>query len=585
MMTATCLTIAGSDSGGGAGIQADLKTFSALGVFGTSVITAVTAQNTQAVTAIFAIPPNIIRAQIEAVLSDITVHAVKIGMLGTREVVVAVAEALEGYPGLVVLDPVMVAKSGDALLQDEAVSALRDHLLPRADLVTPNLPEAAKLLGCAQSRGEAEATAQGHALRAQGARAVLMKGGHAKGPLCHDILVAAAAPRCSPHARIDTRNTHGTGCTLSSAIAAELARAGPWRPRWPPPMPGCRAPLPRPMALRSARARTRPSLSRNMGMNIMVIGGGVAGLAIATELAERGARCVSPTVVEHRVPMPAPGGQVACWHPFVKERRPPKSWCATAAPPLTGGKRMARLCTATARWPWSWAGLPGTRPLRPPHAREPHAHRRRTGRDRAGPCRAILTRRVLSHRSASGSPPGPSALAGGLAARGIAIEAETTDQGAQLIDCRGLAARDALHDLRGVKGEMLVLRCPEISLSRPLRLLHPRIPIYLVPRGEGVFMLGATQIESDDRSRATARSILELLSAAYALHPAFGEAEILEIGVDARPAFPDNVPRIRRIGGTLYANGLFRHGFLLAPALARMVADHLLQGTTPELMQ
>jgi glycine oxidase len=132
---------------------------------------------------------------------------------------------------------------------------------------------------------------------------------------------------------------------------------------------------------------------------------------------------------------------------------------------------------------------------------------------------------------------------------------------------------------------MLLLSCPEITLSRPVRLLHPRIPIYLVPRGDGIYMLGATQIESSDRSRATARSVLELLSAAYALHPAFGEAEILEIGVDARPAFPDNVPRLRRVGGRLHANGLFRHGFLMAPALARMAADHLLMGATPELLQ
>ena len=153
-----------------------------------------------------------------------------------------------------------------------------------------------------------------------------------------------------------------------------------------------------------------------------------------------------------------------------------------------------------------------------------------------------------------------------------------------MIDCRGLSARDALHDLRGVKGEMLLLKCVDIKLSRPVRLLHPRIPIYLVPRGDGVYMLGATQIESADRTRATVRSVLELLSAAFALHPSFGEAEILEIGVDARPAFPDNVPRIRLIENKIYANGLFRHGFLLAPALAQMVAAHVLDGTIPELM-
>ena len=152
------------------------------------------------------------------------------------------------------------------------------------------------------------------------------------------------------------------------------------------------------------------------------------------------------------------------------------------------------------------------------------------------------------------------------------------------IDCRGLSASDAMQDLRGVKGEMLVIRSADITLSRPVRLLHPRIPIYLVPRGDGVFMLGATQIESENRHAASVRSVLELLSAAYALHPAFGEAEILEIGVDARPAFPDNLPRIRRRGDRLYVNGLFRHGFLLAPAMARMTADYLLSGQIPEVM-
>lgn len=151
-----------------------------------------------------------------------------------------------------------------------------------------------------------------------------------------------------------------------------------------------------------------------------------------------------------------------------------------------------------------------------------------------------------------------------------------------VIDCRGLAARDALPDLRGVRGEMLVIRCPEVTLTRPVRLLHPRIPLYIVPRGGGVYMLGATMIESEDRRRITARSMLELLSAAYALNPAFGEAEVLETGVDLRPAFPDNLPRIRRLGGRIYANGLYRHGYLLAPALARGVADLALHNTHSE---
>jgi len=130
---------------------------------------------------------------------------------------------------------------------------------------------------------------------------------------------------------------------------------------------------------------------------------------------------------------------------------------------------------------------------------------------------------------------------------------------------------------------MVVLRAPGITLTRPVRLLHPRFPLYIVPRGDGVFMLGATQIESGERNRATVRSTLELLSAAYALDPAFGEAELLEIGVDARPAFPDNLPRVTRINETIYANGLFRHGFLLAPALARMAAEALDTHAQPEL--
>ena len=158
------------------------------------------------------------------------------------------------------------------------------------------------------------------------------------------------------------------------------------------------------------------------------------------------------------------------------------------------------------------------------------------------------------------------------------VDADPAAIPGQVIDCRGLAARDRLPDLRGVKGEMLVVRCPEVALSRPVRLLHPRFPLYIVPRGEGLFMVGATMIESDERCRITARSLVELLNAAYALHPAFAEAEIVELGCDARPAFPDNLPRIRRAGGTLRVNGLYRHGFLLAPALARRVAGMVLDG-------
>lgn len=154
-----------------------------------------------------------------------------------------------------------------------------------------------------------------------------------------------------------------------------------------------------------------------------------------------------------------------------------------------------------------------------------------------------------------------------------------------IIDCRGFAAKDGLADLRGVKGEMLVIKTSEVSFERPVQLLHPRHPVYVVPRGDGRFMVGATAIENEERPRVTARSVLELLSAVYALHPAFGEAEIVETGADLRPAFPDNLPRLRREGRTIFLNGLYRHGFLLAPALARRaVAVALKNETFPEVM-
>jgi len=153
------------------------------------------------------------------------------------------------------------------------------------------------------------------------------------------------------------------------------------------------------------------------------------------------------------------------------------------------------------------------------------------------------------------------------------------------LDCRGLAARDSLADLRGVKGEMLLVKTREVTLSRPVRLLHPRFPLYIVPRAEGLFMVGATMIEAEDRRRISARSLMELLSSAYALHPAFGEAEVVEIGVDARPAFPDNLPRLVRQGRRLHVNGCYRHGFLVAPALARRAAGLVLEGAIdPEVM-
>ncbi len=170
-------------------------------------------------------------------------------------------------------------------------------------------------------------------------------------------------------------------------------------------------------------------------------------------------------------------------------------------------------------------------------------------------------------------------LAETLAARSVPIRFGVSDLPRRdldfVVDCRGLASRDHLPDLRGVRGEMIVVRTREVSLSRPVRLLHPRIPLYVVPRGDGLFMIGATMIESEERRAVSLRSAVELMNAAYTLHPAFGEAEIVELGADLRPAFPDNLPQVRQVDGVLHANGLFRHGFLLAPWLASQVADFL----------
>jgi len=222
-VTAIALTIAGSDSGGGAGIQADLKTFSAQGSYGASVLTAITAQNTRAVTAVLALPPAIVRAQIEAVFDDLAVGAVKIGMLGDPQVIRVVAEGLRGRDLPVVLDPVMVAKSGDRLLAAEAIAALRDELLPLATVLTPNIPEAAELLDQPAATDIASREVQGQLLRALGPQWVLMKGGHAPGATCTDLLLGPARLDLTAPRRA-TRNTHGTGCTLSAAIAAGLAQ-------------------------------------------------------------------------------------------------------------------------------------------------------------------------------------------------------------------------------------------------------------------------------------------------------------------------------------------------------------------------
>jgi len=221
------LTIAGSDSGGGAGIQADLKAFSALGAYGASVITALTAQNTRGVTAIHAPEPAFVTAQLDAVFDDIRIDAVKIGMLANAPIVRAVADALRRHkPPRIVLDTVMISKSNHALLAPDAVAALRDELLPLADIVTPNLPEAAALLGVASATDEAQMVEQGDALRALGAKAVLMKGGHLGSADSPDWLVDAGGALRLGGARVPVTNTHGTGCTLSSAIAALWPQRG-----------------------------------------------------------------------------------------------------------------------------------------------------------------------------------------------------------------------------------------------------------------------------------------------------------------------------------------------------------------------
>jgi len=215
------LTIAGSDSGGGAGIQADLKAFSALGAYGASVITALTAQNTRGVTAIHTPDAAFITAQLDAVFDDIRIDAVKIGMLANAQIVRAVADALRRHrPQHIVLDTVMISKSNHALLAPDAVAAVRDELLPLADILTPNLPEAGALLGESAATDEAGMIRQGEALRALGARTVLMKGGHLAAADSPDWLIQDSGTLRLGGPRIPVKNTHGTGCTLSSSIAA-----------------------------------------------------------------------------------------------------------------------------------------------------------------------------------------------------------------------------------------------------------------------------------------------------------------------------------------------------------------------------
>lgn len=312
-----------------------------------------------------------------------------------------------------------------------------------------------------------------------------------------------------------------------------------------------------------------------------ILGGGVCGLAMAAELSSRGARV---TVIDPNGP---PGDHACSWWAggmlapdcegvsaeaeIVRQGRKAAAWWANqgSAVQCKGtvvialNRDQSDLATFARRAPTA-TSLSKTQIT----AIEPHLADRYSKAlflDDEGHLDPRATLRALHAR---------------LGQKGVRFGGGITGQ---VIDCRGLAARDNLPDLRGVKGEMLVVRCSDVVLSRPVRLLHPRFPLYIVPRGDGVFMLGATQIETGERTRATLRSVMELMNAAYALHPAFGEAELLEIGVDARPAFPDNQPRIRRIGDVIYANGLFRHGFLLAPAVAQMTANLVLDGKIPEV--
>lgn len=223
--TPIALTIAGSDSSGGAGIQADLKTFQAMGVYGASAITALTAQNTQGVRGVELANPQFVAAQISAVMDDLAVDAIKTGMLATADIIRAVVAALDRYPPRpLVVDPVMVATSGDVLLAEDAIASVLADLLPRATLVTPNLPEAARLLGAKDVASEAEAVLQGKELVARGCKAVLVKGGHGEGGTAVDVLVSQDEVVRFERPRIETHNTHGTGCTLSAAIAGLLAR-------------------------------------------------------------------------------------------------------------------------------------------------------------------------------------------------------------------------------------------------------------------------------------------------------------------------------------------------------------------------
>ena len=310
---------------------------------------------------------------------------------------------------------------------------------------------------------------------------------------------------------------------------------------------------------------------------ITILGAGVAGLCAATVLAERG---LSVQVVDS-----GPEGAGASWlaggmlAPFVE---------GESAPP-----EVARLGASAADW-WA-ARVPGvvrrgTLVLAPPRDRAEldRFAARTTGHARMDPNQIAELEPDLTGRFASAlyypdeahldPPRALRSLADGLCARGAVIRYDTQIAPGQAdIDCRGIAARDALPGLRAVRGEMLMLECPDVTLSRPVRLLHPRFPVYVVPRGNGLYMIGATMIESDATGPITLRSASELMSAAFALHPGFAEAAIVGMGSGLRPAWPDNVPRLTNVAGRWHLNGFYRHGFLTAPALAAQLADRLTQ--------
>ena len=324
---------------------------------------------------------------------------------------------------------------------------------------------------------------------------------------------------------------------------------------------------------------------RSAAANVSVLGAGIAGLCAAHALASRG---VSVQIIEHR----ARAGQ-GCSHWAGGMLAP---WCeGEAADPMVTRLGIEALDFWTQTIPVaSTGGSLVVAPLRDQpdltrFARRAPEHESLSDIGVLEPDLAgRFPRGLFFAREAHLEPRvAMAALVAALEAMphvAFQFGADGRDTGGAdwIVDCRGLAARDGLPDLRGVRGEMLVLRTSEITVSRPVRMLHPRHPVYIVPRPDHHFMVGATMIESEQRGGVTARAMLELLGAAYALHPAFGEAEVIETGADLRPAFSDNLPRIRRDGRRLLVNGLYRHGFLLAPAMARRVADYVIDGTIDE---